>query len=88
MTFDDLKFNPRDSIGGVHALAFFDNGYGVSVVRGFGTYGGESGLYELAVLKGDSSTWDLCYDTEVTSDVEGYLTESAVTRLIGQVETL
>ncbi|MFO8067537.1 MAG: hypothetical protein R6U11_08150 [Bacteroidales bacterium] len=30
---------------------YFKNGYGISVVRGFGTYGVREGLFEIAVLK-------------------------------------
>ena len=47
----------------------FDNGYGASVVRGPYTYGGDSGLFELAVIKFDGNRHDLVYDTPITNDV-------------------
>lgn len=63
----------------------FDNGYGASVVVGPYTYGGEDGLYELGVL---GSNGKLTYDTPVTDDVEGYLSEDDVTRLLEQIQNL
>jgi hypothetical protein len=63
----------------------FDNGYGASVVIGPYTYGSEDGLYELAVLGSDGK---LCYDTPVTDDVEGYLSEDDVTKLLEQIQNL
>jgi hypothetical protein len=63
----------------------FENGYGASVVKGPNTYGGEDGLYELAVLDKDGK---LCYETPVTDDVEGYLTENEVTKLMEQIQNL
>lgn len=90
VTFADLKFNDR---GGKHPMGkqarhFFPNGYGVSVICGPGSYGGPQGLYELAVLKGAADRSDLCYDTPVTDDVEGYLSPEDVSRLMGEVAAL
>lgn len=82
LTFEDLEFKFN---GFNHqALVKFPNGYGVSVVIGPSTYGGNEGLYELAVLHDG----DLCYDTPVTSDVEGYLTPAKVTKLMEEVQKL
>lgn len=86
-TFDELSFAPARS-GGVIARAFWPNGYGVSVICTPYSYGGESGLYELAVLAGTEADFDLTYDTPITSDVEGHLTTDAVTGLIQQVAAL
>lgn len=84
-TFADLVFGAkRGGLGGTQARRDFENGYGVSVITGFGAYGGDEGLYELAVFAGD----DLCYDTPVTSDVEGHLTPERVTELMRQVQEL
>lgn len=86
MTFDDLKFEPKRS--GVRARAFFPNGYGASVVQSPTSYGGDEGLYELAVLFGDESVSDITYDTPITDDVCGWLSETAVSHLLARIEAL
>ena len=84
-TFNDLEFK-QDMLRGLNAARImFDNGYGASVVVGPHTYGGEDGLYELAVL---DSNGNLTYETPVTSDVEGYLSEDDVTKLLEQIQKL
>ena len=84
-TFNDLQFKQDIQRGLNAARIMFDNGYGASVIIGPHTYGGEDGLYELGVLGKDKK---LTYDTSVTDDVEGYLTEEAVTKLMEQIQKL
>ena len=67
-----------------HYVYKFDNGFGASVVRHRYSYGGEDGLYELAVLKDG----ELCYDTEITGDVCGYLSEEKVNELLHKINDL
>jgi hypothetical protein len=87
MKFTDLNFdNPRADF--VQAKHFFPNGYGVSVVRHPGSYGFSQGLYELAVLKGVEDNWELCYDTPVTGDVLGHLSEQNVEDVVLKVQSL
>jgi len=85
-TFNDLDFNPMDmGIGiGIQARINFDNGYGASVIKSPYSYGGNQDLYELAVIKDNA----ICYDTPVTDDVLGYLTEDDVTKYLGQIQEL
>ena len=52
----------------------FPNGYGISVIRGFGSYGQREGLFEIALLKNGSLT----YDKGDFKDVIGYLTPEKV----------
>lgn len=82
--------HPADT-SGVQKLYRFDNGYGASVVRFYGSYGYKSGLWELAVVKfcgpGDFE-YKLCYDTPITDDVIGYLSESDVDSTITAIENL
>ncbi len=85
--FTDLAFDPRH-IGGVQATVFFPNGYGASVIKGYDSYGGDDGLYELAVLEGDAASWSLAYDTPVTDDVLGHLSEEAVTDALRAIAAL
>ena len=84
-TFNDLEFK-QDMLRGLNAARImFENGYGASVVKGEHTYGGKDGLYELGVLGKDKK---LTYDTPVTDDVEGYLSEDDVTKLLEQIQKL
>ena len=91
MTFNDLEFRPHSGMPGIQAVVLFDNSYGASVIKGSSSYGGSQGLYELAVIKikeEDGSRWDLCYDSGLTEDVEGYLTEDDVTSFLQRIEAL
>jgi len=75
-TFKDLEFNQHPIGMGVQARMEFDNGFGVSVVNGPHTYGGDKGLYELAVFKDG----EIHYDNPIANgDVVGYLREEDVT---------
>ena len=85
ITFNDLEFKQDIQRGLNAARVMFDNGYGASVIIGPHTYGGEDGLYELGVLGKDGK---LTYDTPVTDDVEGYLSEDDVTKLLEQIQKL
>ena len=72
MSFDDLVFEDVGDLKGQiyghqQAKLFFKNGYGVSVV--FKLPDGGKCHYEVAVLKGVDSAWDICYDTCITDDV-------------------
>jgi hypothetical protein len=82
MKFDDLKF--VSSRMGVQAKHEFPNGYMASVVKGPYTYGGDEGLYELAVIKDNKC----CYDTPITDDVEGYQTPEEISALLERIEAL
>jgi len=84
-TFKDLEFKQDIQRGLNAAKVMFDNGYGASVIIGPHTYGGEDGLYELGVLGKDKK---LTYDTPVTDDVEGYLSETQVTDLLIKIQQL
>ena len=85
-TFNDLEFVPHAAgMGGVMSRIQFENGYGASVVKTPYTYGGRDGLYELAVLDSDGK---LTYETPITNDVEGYLSEEDVTELLQKIESL
>jgi len=88
MKFSDLQFQPHPIGNGIQAKHFFDNGYGISVVRFKYSYGYEEGLYESAVLKGTEEEWKLCYDTLITSDILGYQTEEEVEVLLYEIENL
>lgn len=86
--------HPAVPIGcGTKATYFFENGYGVSVVRfrsplGYNSYTSNESEWELAVLKGKSNDYELCYDTPITDDVIGHLSETEVTEVMTKVQQL
>jgi hypothetical protein len=84
--FKEFKNNPIN--GGIQYLAFFPNGYGVSIVQHDFSYGNKEGLWEMAVIKGNEEEWDIIYNTHITNDVLGYLTEEQVNEYVDQVITL
>ena len=85
-TFTDLQFASHPNHpNGVQARIQFENGYGASVVQTPYTYGGDKGLYELAVLDNDGH---LTYETPITNDVIGYLNEDEVTETLKQIQQL
>lgn len=77
--------------GGTQKIYRFKNDYGASVVSHPYSYGGDRGLWELAVIQFDGEANDsfkLCYSTEITSDVEGYLEWDDVKMLLNRIEQL
>jgi hypothetical protein len=84
-TFNDLEFIKLPDMMGLACRIQFENGFGASVVRHKYSYGGEDGLYELAIL---DSTGKITYDTPITDDVIGYLTEEDVTELLAKIQLL
>lgn len=80
----------RHVYDGVQRLYLFDNGYGASVIRHRGSYGGPIGLWEVAVIVWNSidNDWHLCYSTAITYDVIGYLEEDQVNTVLSFIEKL
>ena len=72
-------------LDGIFVIYKFPNGYGASVIKHGFSYGGKSGLYELAVLDENS---DITYDTPITNDVLGYLTLLDVTEHLKEIKNL
>lgn len=93
-TFKDLEKRDHPIGNGVQGLAFFPNGYGVSVVRfriggsGYGSYTDNENEWEVAILKGDAQEWSLTYETPISDDVMGRLSEDDVTDLMKRVQEL
>lgn len=74
---------------GIQYLFRFDNGYGASVVKHCGSYGSNKDLWELAVIHFDGPvSWHIVYDTPVTGDVEGYLSDGDVRNLLNKIRDL
>ena len=56
----------------------------VSVIRSSMTYGGDEGLFELAMLRNDKC----CYDTPITDDVRGWLEVEDVLDILKDVQRI
>ena len=63
----------------------FNNGYGASVIKHFASYGYEDDLFELAVL---DRYGKICYNTPITNDVVGHLTNDEVLDLLELIKNL
>jgi hypothetical protein len=85
--FKDLEFTSLNDefMSGKKSRIQFDNGYGASVVSHSFSYGGKLGLYEIAILDNEG---DICYDTPITDDVIGHLTEEDVTEVLIKIQSL
>lgn len=84
--FEGLTFHPLPH--GKQAKVFYDNGYGASIVQHSFSYGNEHGLYELAVIQGNQVDWSICYDTHITDNVLGHLTEDDVSETLLKISQL
>lgn len=96
--YKELKFGPHPFMdGGVIAKHIFDNGYGVSVIKGPLSYGGPH-LYELAVLRDTGLDTVLDYDQTVQhhdgtglvriDDVLGWLSPDLVGHYMTEISKL
>lgn len=85
---NDVIVRTINGNSGVQTLVFFSNGYGASVVKHPWSYGNQEGLFEIAVLIGDKSEWEICYTTVITDDVLGYLTDADVADVLQKIRNL
>lgn len=87
--YEDNLVSLKSLYDGLRFEFKFPNNYGASVVRHFGSYGNERGLWELAVLKYRSNgEYFMVYDTPITGDVIGYLTETKVNHILTRIKDL
>lgn len=73
---------------GTHWVFHFKNHFGASVIKHYGSYGFDDDLFELAVIKKVIKHWELCYDTPITNDVIGYLTNEEVLEYLKKIKEL
>lgn len=76
----DFPFHPTASA----MMVMFKNGLDASVISGPGTYGGENGLFELAVGFQGEGVWEDCPLTE-SGGVTGWLTQEGLIELLAKV---
>lgn len=85
ITFEDLEFKDRRYGNIKQALMYFENGYGISVICGDGTYCSNDGSnYEVAVMKGSK----VAFDTPITDDVLTYQTPEQITEVMKKIRAL
>lgn len=84
-TFSDLEWSSHPAMPGIIAKLIFPNGFGVSVIKTIYSYGGDEGLYEIAVLYANGV---LCYDSGITTDVIGHQSPDDVSSVMKQVQNL
>lgn len=70
--------------GFAYIIHYPDTRYGASVIKKRGSQGADKDLFELSV------TWDghCCYDTQITNDVIGNLTNTELTSLLRLIPRL
>lgn len=87
--FENYLKETRELFGGIQYLFKFKNNYGASVVKHDGSYGNKEDLWELAVIRFDRyDKWCLNFDTEITDDVLGYLTDEDVRGYLKEISEL
>ena len=89
-SFEELKdYEKRSLLGGVQYLFRFKNNYGGSVIKHRYSYGSNEDLWELAVIKFyGPDEWHIYYDTPITDDVLGNLTDEEVVETLRQIRDL
>ena len=89
LTYDKYKDYEVESFGKGQWRFRFENNYGASVIKHFGSYGYGEDKFELAVLifdeNGNSS---LSYNTPITDDVIGWLNNDGVLELLEKIKNL
>lgn len=86
---EEYKILEREFDNGVQKIYKFDNRYGASVIRHDFSYGSEQGLWELAVMTfNETGGSHICYSTDITDDVLGYLTDEDVLNTLEQIKAL
>ena len=87
--FADLKFDAHRMSPAKHAILFFPNGYGVSVVGGaYGLYGDGVNDFEVAIVRGTDEEYAICDDTGIIDGVLGYQSIDEVSGLMIKIQKL
>ena len=80
MQFKDLKFKETKMPKGIQSIVSFGD-YDLSIIKSNFSYGGNEGLYEIAVLKNHDQV-EMPGITEEGDTVKGFLNEEAVTGIL------
>ena len=86
MKLKDFKLLETEIPKGVQAILQFGD-YELSIIQSEASYGGDKGLYEIGVFKGEDME-ELPGITAPGDTVQGYLTESEVDAIIKKMYTI
>lgn len=78
--------DPEDYRKVGYRVTFPNTNYGMSIIKGNGTYGSNHDQFEVGITWRDD---ELIYDTDITNDVIGYLEEEdvlAIARLVTRLD--
>ena len=84
MTVSYTPSQEHESFGGIRRVYRFENNYGASVICHEFSYSSKGHKWELAVLYCD----DITYDTPITSDVIGHLSDQQVQDTLTKIDQL
>ena len=78
-----------DMDGGIQYRFRFKNHYGASVIKHDYSYGHKQDLWEIAVIRYyRDDEWYITYDTDITDDVIGYLSDEEVREILKRISEL
>ena len=87
--FETNLVSQSSSLGGIQYMFRFKNHYGASVVKHDYSYGHENDLWEIAVIKySRDDEWHITYNTDITNDVIGYLSDEEVREILKRISEL
>jgi len=86
-TFADIPFKETEMPKGIQSILKFGSDYQLSIVKSDFSYGGNSGLYEIAVFTGDSQI-NMPGITEDHDTVKGFLSEDEVVGIVKKMHLI
>ena len=86
--YESFLVQRKDVFECVQYIFRFKNDYGASVIKHEGSYGNLNDLWELAVIKWNGNDWDIDYETPITGDVLGHLTDDEVRCALSDIRSL
>jgi hypothetical protein len=81
----DIEMKPHPTVNGRHGVVQFTNGWGASIVTGEWSYSAPGKPWEIAVIDADG---EIRYDSGLTFDVFGFLTDDEATKVLADIEAL
>ena len=87
--FENNLIEKSELLGGIHYVFRFKNNFGASVIKHNGSYGHNIDLWELAVIRFyKNDEWHITYDTDITDNVIGDLSDEDVRDFLTRIQEL